>query len=126
MPRKINLKDTRKHKIKCDYGIADYFKFYKENGGKLNAAKFRSILFTFNKNLYPIICNDGYMYRLPKRMGCLAIYQKDAYVRIKEGKLKTNRQIDWNSTIKLWEEYPELRVKKQYVLFENEKIFSVK
>lgn len=127
MPLKINLKDKRNHKIKSDYGIADYYKYYKERGGKLNRIQFRKVLFTFNRNLYPIICSDGYEYKIPKRLGCLAIFQKKSYVNIdNEGNLRTNRQIDWNSTLELWKQYPELREQKQYVRFENEKIFSIK
>lgn len=127
MPLKINLTDKRNHKIKSDYGIADYFKYYQSKGGKLDRMQFRKVLYTFNKNLYPVICSDGYEYKIPKRLGCLASFQKKSYVDIdKEGNLRTNRQIDWDSTLKLWEQYPELRGQKQYVRFENEKIFSIK
>ena len=40
-------------------------------------------------------------------MGGIGIRKMDATVTLEEGKLKTNRAIDWQSTLKLWYEDKE-------------------
>jgi len=37
-------------------------------------------------------------------MGKLELRKKDAKVTYSNGKVKTNRAIDWNTTLKLWYE----------------------
>ena len=58
-------------------------------------------------------------------MGGLELRSNNTYVKFKNGKLKTNRMIDWNATLKLWYNDKEAKHKKQLVRLENKKIFSV-
>jgi hypothetical protein len=35
-------------------------------------------------------------------MGQLEVRKYETYVKFKDGKIKTNRGIDWNATLQLW------------------------
>lgn len=119
MISKINLTPTRNHKIKSDYGMLDYFKYYKENGGKLDIKQYRKILKEFNSGLYDIICTNDYVYTLPKRMGFISIYKIKNYVKVEDGELKTNLPPNWNETLKLWAVDEEAREHKTLIRVEN-------
>jgi hypothetical protein len=58
-------------------------------------------------------------------MGSLELRSNPTYVKFENGKIKTNRVIDWNATLKLWFKDKEAKNRKQLVRTENKKIFSV-
>ena len=123
---RANLKETRVHSIKCDYGIKDYFKYYKNNGGKLDHKTFRNVLYTFNRGLYEIICTTNYEYKLPKKLGSIFVVESETFVDSDNSVLKTNRAIDYKTTLDVWEKNPELREQKFVVRFEDPYVFKIK
>ena len=58
-------------------------------------------------------------------MGQLEVRKYETYVKLKDGKIKTNRGIDWNATLKLWYDNPVCKQKKQLVKQENTETFKV-
>ncbi len=121
-----NLKPKRRHDIKSDYGLYDYFKHYKSKGGKLSHNQFRNILMDFNEGLYPIICSFNYDYKLPKRIGIVSVAEHKTYVKFdKDGNLISNKPVDYKATLDLWEENPELYNEGFVVRHDQESTFRI-
>lgn len=121
-----NLKEHRNHKIKSDYGIDNYYKYYKSKGGSLSKAKYREVLYTFNKGLYPIICTFNYEYKLPMRLGSIYVVQREPYIKLdEEGNLKTNKPVNHKATLDMWEKDPKTREDGLVVRFENTYVFNI-
>lgn len=134
-------KSRGKGKCNADYSVKDYLQHYRHSvwryqGGRTQAgnrrqrmakgskwvltpAEYKKIITSINSLLLEAILK-GEDIELPKDFGILYARQKPIYTRIdEEGKLVTNRAIDWNSTMKLWYEDKESREAKQVVYFEN-------
>ena len=114
----ITMATTRNHKIHCSYGSNDYFIYYKQHGGTLDRHVFGLIL----KDLNLLIADEilsGYSFKMPARMGVLAVTKRKEFVAFKDGKAVTNRPIDFPATLKMWEDFPETKEKKQLVRFLN-------
>ena len=110
--------DTRVHKIISHYGTNDYYKYYRETGGTLSRKDFGKVLREFNLKIAEEILN-GYIYKMPQRMGTLAVSRKKEFVGLKEGKPITNRPIDFKSTLEMWEANPEAKAMGKLVRFLN-------
>jgi hypothetical protein len=54
---------------------------------------------------------------LPLRMGRIEVRKINATLEVKDGKVKTNRKVDWHATLKMWYEYPHTKLNKQLVYF---------
>lgn len=112
------LEDKRVHKIHCQYGANEYFAYYKKHGGELDRHQFGCILKDLNLAIAEQILT-GYAFKMPSRMGALAITKRKEVVTIKDGRVVTNKRIDFPATLKMWEEYPETKEAKQVVRFLN-------
>jgi hypothetical protein len=120
MRSNCNLTANRKHRTFSDYGVNDYYKYYKSKGGTLSPKVFGKILKEFNKGLYPIICTPEYVYSLPKRLGTISIVKVKNFIKFtEEGKLITNLPPDWDKTLTLWAENEEARENKIIIRVEN-------
>jgi len=116
---RLNLTKNRKHRVKCDYGIKDYYAYYKKNGGKLDKKLFSKIIFSFNESLYPIICTPDYNYKIPGRLGVITTDKFKNYIKFEDGNLKTNLPPNWQATMKLWESDSKAKEDKVLVRYEN-------
>jgi len=118
MIRKIMEIDSRIHRVHCQYGANEYFAYYKKHGGELDRHQFGCILKDLNLAIAEQILS-GYAFKMPSRMGILAVTRRKEVVTIKDGKVVTNKRIDFPATLKMWEEYPETKEAKQVVRFLN-------
>ena len=121
---RLNLKEKRNHRVKCDYGLKDYYRHYRKRGGKLSRDKFRDIIYTFNKGLYPLICSFDYEYKLPYRLGSICIIQKNTFVKMVDGVLQTNRPVNYKASLDMWEKDPQTRADNLFVRHEDPYIFN--
>ena len=112
------MTQTRTHKVKSHFGANEYFVYYKKNGGLLDRKTFGLVLKDLNLSIAEQIL-DGYTFKLPSRMGLLAVTKKKEFVDYKDGKAVTNRPIDFKSTMDLWEKYPEAKEQKKLVRYLN-------
>lgn len=111
---------TRKHKLKADYGITDYYKFYKKNSDNpVNSRLFNDIITEYNTEIKNLIIEKNLVYQLPY-LGFEIILKKQKRVpRIKDGKLINNIPPDWKATKELWEKDEEAKEKKLLVRYDN-------
>lgn len=111
---------TRKHKLKADYGITDYYKFYKKNSDNpVSSRLFNDIITEYNTEIKNLIIEKNLVYQLPY-LGFEIILKKQKRVpRIKDGKLINNIPPDWKATKELWEKDEEAKEKKLLVRYDN-------
>ena len=69
------MKEKRFHKIKSDFGIKDYYKYYQDNGGSVDYKTYGKILRDFFDKITDYLVANEYTYKLPARMGVVTIYR---------------------------------------------------
>lgn len=125
--RKITSK--RETKIKNSYGIYDGYKYYRKNKDKskeyiLTESQYFLITREVNKILKELFLN-GEDIKFPHNMGHLSIKKYDTSPKFINGKLKTNKFVDWNKTLELWYEDEEANDNKIVVYFDNNESFKI-
>ena len=108
-------------KIKIDYGIKDYFKYFKLNHPelKIDYKTYTSVIGDFNKEIINLIVNDNVEYNIPHLGSAISIKKDKRLPRIVNGKLYNTTPVDWVATNKLWSEDQEAMDKKLLVRFLN-------
>lgn len=86
---------------------------------------FRKIVRTMGQNLAKQIM-DGYIVKLPLQMGHFVVIEKKPFVKFINGKVYHNHKVDWNGTIRLWEEDAEARRDKTVVYFNTDKLLFIR
>ena len=120
MTQPINLTPTRNHKIKSDYGMNDYYRFYKTNmGGTLGVKEFSKVFRILMEAMRQIVIENNYKYKLSSRMGVITTRKYKNKITFKDGKMVIKYPPDFKSTLKLWAENPESAKAKQLVRYEN-------
>jgi hypothetical protein len=118
----MNRNGSRHHRIKSDYGIADYYKFYRSIGGKLTSKEFNKVIRDFHYEIGSILLDREYSFKISSRLGVLTITKVKTYIKYDpvSKSLKTNLPPNWKETNKLWEEDPEAKANKTIVRLENQ------
>ena len=111
--------DKRIHKIKCDYGMNDYFRYYNKIYKGVDRATFGKVITDFNKEIGKLIVNNHLEYGLPKLGYHLMLRKDQRKPKIKNGKLLNNIPVDWKKTNILWDNNPEAKEKKLLVRYNN-------
>lgn len=124
---KVNSK--RHHKITNSLGVRDIFKWCRKNkwGGSniiVQEKEFYEIIRTVN-NLLADELLAGHDVKFPQKMGQLEVRKFDTYVKFVEGKIKTNRGIDWKATLQLWYEDEEAKENKILIKTEDREVFTI-
>lgn len=122
----LKVKNKRKHSIKNSLGVRDAYKWGRKNELLKNVteAQFYKIVRTVN-NLMAQQLISGKDVKFPQRMGQLEVRKYDTYVKYSNGKLKTNRGVDWDATLKLWFEDEEAKKDKLLVKTEDTEVFTI-
>jgi len=108
-------------KINSDYGVNDYFQYFKENNKdiKISKKKYKDIISEFNKGIIDLIIEKGFEYNIPYIGSTLCIRKDKRVPKIVNGKLYNSSPVDWVATNKLWSEDQESREKKLLVRYLN-------
>lgn len=112
--------DKRNHKIKSDFGLPDFYKFYSKNYN-LDIPKdvYRNIISDFHEGVKDLIIEESLVYKLPY-VGMEIMIKKDKRKpKIVNGKLVNNTPPDWKKTMELWERDPDAKEKKIIVRYNN-------
>jgi hypothetical protein len=113
--------DNRTHKVKVDYGMYNYYLFFKRTSDiKVSQGDFGEIIKEYNNFIRDSISFKGESYKLPNQMGIIELSKYKAEVIIDEdGKLQNNLPVNWQETRKLWLEYPAEKEKGTKIKFVN-------
>lgn len=110
----------RAHKVICDYGMGDYYKFYlatyKE---EVDRNTYGNVITDFNEQLKELIILENLSYTMPGINFQLVLKKEKRKPKIKNGKLLNNIPVDWKSTNALWERDAEAKEKKLLVRYNN-------
>lgn len=124
-----NVKNKRKHKVHNSYGTKDAFFYYRKIRPKdskyvLSDIEYLKIIRLVNNVLRDyLIAGDDVI--LPERMGRLEVKKRANKIDIKNGKVVTNKPVNWNETLKLWYEEPECFKNKTLVREEDNETFRI-
>lgn len=119
--RVLKLSEKRKHKIKNSIGVKDAFRWCRKNKlftNKANEKYFYKIVRTVNTLMFDALL-EGKDVRFPQQMGQLEVRKFPVFVKFVDGELKTNRQVDWKTTLELWRTDEEARESKMLVRHED-------
>lgn len=125
----LKRNSPKKHKISNSYGAYDAYKYirknkWKEIGHSVTEHDFYAVLRTMNNHLADLL-SSGYDIQLPHRMGRLELRKFNTSIKIVDGKVVNNLPIDWDKTLKLWEEDEEEYNKRTLVKMQEKEIFKV-
>jgi hypothetical protein len=115
--------DNRLHRIKTDFGTADYYKFFiKETGlTHISRALFGKVVREFNGHVRDRISTKGAEYTLPNRTGKIELRKKKTEVKVDEnGIVINNLPVNWKATRQLWLDSPRSKEKKTKIRYTNE------
>lgn len=123
----LKVNKSRIHKITNSIGIKYLIKKCRNTNWygkdlKVDEHTFCTITRTVNDMIAEELLK-GNDFNLPQKMGQFEIRKYDTYLKFENGKVKTNRGIDWNATLKLWFEDEEAKKNKTLVKVEDEEIF---
>lgn len=123
------VKGPRKHKVKNSYGVYDYYKYYRKNKPKeskyiLSESQYFAIIRKVNEYIVDSIL-EGNDINLPYRLGRIELRKTETYVKFDGKKLKTNRAIDWDKTLKLWYEDPSSYENRILIRTEDKSIYKI-
>lgn len=114
---------TRIHKVMSDYGVEDYFKYYRKRSEDTEISKIE-----YSRVLDLIFCgirdkmtSSFYDYKLPFGLGKVCIRKYKPKVKLDEnGEPYIRRAPDWKATKQMWQENPETKEVKQLVYHTND------
>ena len=119
----------RIHKVRNSLGVKDAFTFYRkvrprESEYVLSESEFLSIVRKTNDILRQLMI-QGQEIVLPEHMGKLELRKRQTITDFRDGKLRTNLPVDWDSTLRLWYEDEESYQEKRLVRQESREVYKV-
>lgn len=109
--RRIDKITGVRKKIHDSYGTPDYYRYYRQNGGKLNVKQYSGVIQGVNKRLAELFAK-GHELKFPCEMGVLQLRKHTVDIKFVDGKLKTTLPINWKETLELWEQDEDAKQRK--------------
>lgn len=107
-------------RIKTDYGIKDYFEYYKDKSKNPKSRElFNKIIYDFNKKIVDGIINNNLEFTPIKAKFTFCIRKNKRGIKLVDNKVVNTHPIDWKTTTQLWENDPEAKEKKLIIRFLN-------
>lgn len=121
--------NSRTHKVNGSNGVYQSYKWIRKHkwldiGRPLTEHEFYSIIRRINNYLADEIIR-GRDITLPCRMGKIEVRKHNSYIKLEDGRVKTNLPIDWNKTLKLWYEDEEAYKNKTLIKMEEKEMFTI-
>lgn len=113
----------RIHKVTSDYGVKDYYKYYKKKSGntEITYKEYTEILDLILLGIRDKMATSMYDFKLPHCLGRIVIRKYIPKVKVnKHGEPNVRLAPNWAATKQLWKDYPEAKAIKQLVYHTNE------
>lgn len=125
----LKVKEHRKHKITGSYGVYDAYDWIRKNdwlniGQRITTKQFYLIIRKINKALVQSFLN-GHDIQFPHRMGKLMLVKKKSKLYYKGDLLINNHRVDWDKTLKLWNEDQDSYKERKVVRDLDDTIYSI-
>lgn len=111
--------DKRTHKVKSDFGMGDYHRFYNKKYGKIERKRYSNIITDFNLLLRDLLIINNVTYSIPSLHFHLVLKKERRRPKIVDGKLINNIPVNWPATNSLWKRDEEAKKKKLLVRYNN-------
>ena len=127
----LKVDKPRKVKISNSYGVYDAYKYYRKNKPKNKKYIIKeSTYFTIIRKLNLMLVQELLSQKdiiFPLNMGKLEVRKWFPEVKLdKDGKVKNNYPIDWDSTLRLWHEDKDAREKKLLLKKKEKTVFVIR
>lgn len=128
--RRLKGSPVHNYDVNNSYGVYDYYKYYRHNRPKdrsyykMNEHQYYTLIRAVNEYLVELLFKNKIV-EFPDRLGQLVIQKRNTTVTFKDGKLRTNRPVNWDATIRLWFEDPEAEKKKTLIRWESDRILGI-
>lgn len=110
----------RKHRVKSDYGMKDYYSYYKKTyNKKTSRSLYGKLIEEFNLEIQKLIILENLIYTMPGTNFQVVMMKEKRKPKIKDGKLINNIPINFKATNALWERDSEAKEKKLLVRYNN-------
>lgn len=120
----LKINKSRHHDIKNSIGLKDAYKEFKKENKSVTQKEYSQIIKRVNKYLIEEF-NNYHDIVFPYNMGKLELRQYDTKIEFKNGKVETNRPIDWKSTLQLWKDDIDSYNKKTLIRYESNQLFKI-
>lgn len=121
---------NKPNKLKIDFGIPDYFKFYKNkyiknnidslNDYNISSVEYNEIISDYNQEIKYLILNHNYDFKLPFQLGVIGIRKYKPTIKVENGKIITNNlPVNPRATRQLWDSNPEAKAKGITIRYTN-------
>lgn len=116
--------------VNNSWGVYDYYKYYRHNRPrersyyKMNEYQYYKLIRTVNEYLVDLLFSNARV-ELPDGLGELLVLNKPAKVSFKDGKLITNRPVNWDATLRLWFEDPQAEKNKTLVRWDTDNVVNI-
>ena len=126
----IKAHNKRNHKLKKSFGMKQAWRWIKKHKWlsiqkPISERMFGTIIRKVNTALGDKIISGGNV-SLPQGMGKIYLQKTKAFIDFKNNKLRTNLPIDWDRTIKYWEEDATAFKNKNLLRVENKYIYKIR
>ena len=105
--------------ILSNYGLSDYYRFYRSEKGVLDKAAFSAIMRECNKALVDEILVKAEEYTLPFGIGRISFRKRKNKAFMANNKIYSTAMIDWKKTVELWESNLHAKRNKIMVRYNN-------
>ena len=124
-----NKPSNKKYKINKSFGNKQAWRWIKKHkwlniGQPITERQFGIIIKTINKTLVDKLLSGSDIV-FPNKIGKLELAKYKTRVEFKNGKLETNRPINWRKTIQLWNTDPISKKNNVLVRYESPYIYRV-
>lgn len=94
-------------------------------GGKFSPSDISKIMTLMGEYIFQDIINTG-DYKCPFGLGKMMLRKQKCKVQMRDGKIWTNKPVDWKRTLALWAEDPNARELRKRVHFDVKDVFSLR
>jgi hypothetical protein len=119
----MEIRKRTRDKIEEHHGIRSIYKSFRKDfpAIEISPREYTTIVLDGYREIINKIIYANLTFKIPGRLGFLRIRKMKIKIRLKKGKLDTNRlSIDWGSTRKLWDNDIEARENKRLIYHLNE------
>ncbi len=116
------IQETRKQRIKSDYGASSFFLFYnKKSKNPVPQSVYSKIIKEYNSFVRDQISCKGNSYNMPSNMGGIEIRKQKVEISFNDdGSIKNTLPVNWQETRKLWNDNPKAKEDKVKIRFVND------
>lgn len=118
------VKGSRIHKINNSYGLRDYYKYYKDNGGKLNCDIYKKVFNILMLKIGEQLLTIG-EFNFHNSFGKLYLLKIKRKFNNYNNRILPNTPINWGDTLKLWCKDEEARKTKLLIRINEPYIYRV-